>query len=173
MTRKKQQSVVGLPGQLALNFDVFAVATPDGVVAAVGANPLDAKIRSALAALMDRAAEKGLSRDRLADHLCDELGRSVTKAQLDQWAAPSQADRRIPVDVWIALMSVCDDVAPLEGMAMHLNRRVLTVDEALCAELGAMSVLDRHIKAKSRAIEGQMDEKLLGQLLHRIKRNAK
>lgn len=172
MSKRSQMTTV-LPNQLALNFDVFAAPMSSGIVATGSSNLLDAAIRGALASLMDSAAGKGLSRERLADQLRDQLGRSVTKAHLDQWAAPSQADRRVPVDVWIALMTICDDVAPLEWMAMHLSRRVLTVDEALCAELGAMAVLDRHIKAKSRAIEGQMDEKLLGQLLHRIKRNAK
>lgn len=158
---------------MALNFDVFAVETPEGTVAVAGENALDAAIRRALVAAMEGATCKGLSRERIADRMGELLARTVSKAHLDQWAAPSQADRRIPVDAWLALMMVCDDYGPLEWMAHQVGRKVLTADEALCAEFGAMAVLDRHIKAKQKAIEGQMDEKLLGQLMHRIKRASK
>ncbi|KIP17804.1 hypothetical protein KY49_3323 [Burkholderia sp. MSHR3999] len=98
------------------------------------------------------------------------LNRTISKTQLDQWAAPSQTDRRVPVDALMALMMACDDYGPLELLAHHVGRKVLTTDEALCAEFGAMAVLDRHIRAKQKAIEGQMDEKLLGQVMSRIKR---
>ncbi|RAA31176.1 hypothetical protein DN523_29110 [Burkholderia multivorans] len=159
--------------QMALNFEVFAIETPHGTVAVAGENPLDAAIRRTLVDVMDKANGKGLSRDRIADNMGELLARQITKAQLDQWAAPSQFDRRIPVDALLALMMVCDDYSPLDWMAHHVGRRVLTADEALCAEFGAMAVLDRHIKAKQKAIEGQMDEKLVGQLMHRIKRITK
>lgn len=175
MTKRKPLRRAGqAPGaQMALNFDVFAVETPDGTVAVSGENALDAAIRRALVTAMDAAVSKGLSRERIADGLTELLARPVSKAHLDQWAAPSQADRRIPVDAMLALMIVCDDYGPLEWMAHRVGRKVLTSDEALCAEFGAMAVLDRHIKAKQRAIEGQMDEKLLGQLMIRIKRASK
>ena len=65
-------------------------------------------------------------------------------------------------------MIVADDVVPLEWMAMQFDRKVLTADEAMCAEFGAMAVLDRHIRSKQRTIEGQMDEKLLSQIMNRI-----
>ncbi|HZZ06873.1 hypothetical protein [Paraburkholderia sp.] len=172
MTKRKPDQTV-LPGQLPLAFDVFAIDTPHGLVAAAGENELDAGIRQAVNGLLERCVAKGLSRERVADRLTESLARPVSKAHLDQWVAPSQADRRIPVDVWIALMKISEDFVPLEWMAMHMGRRVLTVDEALCAELGAMAVIDRHLKARSRAIEGQMDEKLLSQLMNRIKRNTK
>lgn len=159
--------------QMALNFEVFAIETPTGTVAVAGENLIDAAIRRNLVDVMEKATGLGLSRDRIADRMAEVLARPVAKAQLDQWAAPSQFDRRIPVDALLALMVVCDDYTPLDWMAHHVNRRVLTSDEALCAEFGAMAVLDRHIKAKQKAIEGKMDEKLIGQLMHRIKRIAK
>ncbi|WP_186018584.1 hypothetical protein [Burkholderia gladioli] len=173
-TQKKRRAASGAPGaQLALNLDVFAIETPSGVVAAAGENHIDAAIRRALVDAMEKAVSKGLSRERIADGITDMLSRPVTKANLDQWAAPSQSERRVPVDAFLALMIVCDDFGPLDWMANHVDRRVLTADEALCAEFGAMAVLDRHIKAKQRAIEGKMDEKLVGSLVHRLKRNAK
>ena len=167
MRKKRTESAAAIT-QLPLNFDVFTIDTPSGVVAAAGETELDAGIRQAVNSLLDRCVGKGLSRERVADRLAERLSRPITKAQLDQWVAPSQADRRIPVDVWIALMMVADDVAPLEWMAMQFDRKVLTADEAMCAEFGAMAVLDRHIRSKQRTIEGQMDEKLLGQIMNRI-----
>ena len=158
--------------QLALNFDVFAVSTPSGVVAIKGENLYDAGIRRALAAMLDAAQKRGLSRERVADGMAELLHRPVTKAQIDLWVAPSQAERRIPTDAYMAAMAVCQDVSPLEWQAAHFERRMLTADEALCAEFGAMAVLDRHIRAKQKAIEGQMDEKLFGQLMRKVKRGS-
>ncbi|VVE59870.1 hypothetical protein PCA31118_00043 [Pandoraea captiosa] len=156
--------------QLALNFEVFAVETPTGIVAVQGENRFDAAIRQALVVMLETAFQQGQSRDRVADQIGELLGRPVSKANLDLWTAPSQADRRIPVDALLAIMTVCQNVGPLEWMAHLFKRRLLTEDEALCAELGAMAVLDRHIKAKQKAIEGKMDEKVLGAVMHRIKK---
>lgn len=166
--KKKRTESAAASAQLPLNFDVFTIDTPSGLVAAAGETELDAGIRQAVNSLLERCISNGLSRERVADRLTEHLARPVTKSQLDQWAAPSQVDRRIPVDVWIALMIVTEDVAPLEWMAMQFGRKVLTADEAMCAEFGAMAVLDRHIRAKQRTIEGQMDERLLGQIMNRI-----
>ncbi|UJB30272.1 hypothetical protein [Chromobacterium sp. Beijing] len=171
MSRRKRNDRVDLhEDQLPLNFDVFAIETPCGVVAVQGENILDAAIRQALVVVLDSAFGRGLSRDRVADQMSEKLCRNISKAHLDLWTAPSQAERRIPVDALMALMSVCDDYSPLEWMAHYAGRKLLTADEALCAEFGAMAVLDRHIKAKQKSIEGQMDEKLLGQLMNRMKR---
>ncbi|PFH20816.1 hypothetical protein [Burkholderia sp. JKS000303] len=174
MTKRRQSSrTAPSSDQLALNFDVFAVETPAGVVAVKGENALDAGIRQSLVATLDAAFGKGLSRERVADGMAAILARPVSKAHLDLWVAPSQADRRIPVDAFMALMVVCHDCAPLDWMAAHFTRKVLTADEALCAEFGAMAVLDRHIRAKQKAIEGQMDEKLFGQLMTKMKRSTR
>lgn len=170
--RKKSGAPVVLPGQMPLDFDVFSIESPVTVCAETGETSLDAGIRQVFASVLERAFDKGQSRERIADALTVSLGRPVGKAQLDQWAAPSQADRRVPVDVWIALMKVVDDYTPLEWMAAGANRRVLTIDEALCAEFGAMAVLERHIRAKQRSIEGRMDAKLLEQIVERIHTKA-
>jgi len=171
MTKRRQSSrAASGAGQLALNFDVFAVETPTGVVAVKGENALDAGIRQALVTTLDAAFGKGLSRERVAEGMSDILSRAVTKAHLDLWVAPSQAERRIPVDAFMALMTVCQDFTPLDWMAAQFSRKVLTSEEVLCAEFGAMEVLRRHLASKSKALEGQMDEKLFGQIANRIKR---
>lgn len=160
------------PNQMALNFDVFTIETPAGAVAVKGENVFDAGIRRSMAVMLDAAQKRGLSRERVADGVTELLGRPISKAQIDIWVAPSQADRRIPADAYMAAMAVCQDFSPLEWQAAHFERKVLTADEALCAEFGAMAVIDRHIRAKQRAIEGQMDEKLFGQLMNKMKRGA-
>lgn len=167
--QKKQESAVDTR-QLALSFEVFAIDTPTGVVAAAGENMYDAAIRQGLVTVLDAAVAVGLSRERVADRMSEILGRAVNKSHIDLWTAPSQADRRIPVDAFMALMAVCQNFSLLDWMAHHFERRVLTEEEALCAELGAMAVLERHIKAKQKAVEGKMDEKVLGAVMTRIKK---
>jgi hypothetical protein len=58
-------------------------------------------------------------------------------------------------------------------MAHTFGRRVLTEDEAICAEFGAMAVVERHIQAKQKSLRGQMDEKLLGQVMTRMNKAGK
>jgi hypothetical protein len=166
--RKRKADALVLPGQLPLNFDVFAIESQHGSSPTAGQTELDVGIRQNLNGVLERSGDKGLSRDRIADRLAELLCRPVSKAHVDQWTAPSQADRRVPVDVWMALMTITQDFAPLDWMAMHFERRVLTADEAVLAEFGAMAVLDRHIRSKQRTIEGLMDEKLLSQIMRRI-----
>ncbi|WP_175992341.1 hypothetical protein [Burkholderia vietnamiensis] len=170
--KKRKVDALVLPGQLPLNFDVFAVEAPTALLSAGGDNALDGGIRQVVNGVLERCLDKGLSRERVADRLTESLSRPVAKAQLDQWAAPSQADRRILVDVWMALMQIAQDFAPLDWMALHFERRVLTADEAVLAEFGAMAVLDRHIRSKQRTIEGLMDEKLLSQIMARIQKKS-
>ena len=170
MTKRSQsQRRAPAANQLALNLDVFTVETSVGIVAVKGENVLDAGIRQALVITLDAAFSRGLSRERVADGVSEILGRPVSKAHIDLWVAPSQADRRIPVDAFMAVMSFCDDFTALDWMAAHFARKVLTANEALCAEFGAMAVLERHIRAKQKTIEGQMDEKLLGQLVNKMR----
>ncbi len=170
--RSRTEKTVAPTSQLALNFDVFAVETPMGAVAVKGENILDAGIRQSLVGALDAAFAKGISRERVAERMTEILCRSVSKASIDLWVAPSQADRRIPTDAFLALIEACGEYGPLDWIATRFDRKVLTSNEALCAELGAMTVIDRHIKAKQRAIEGKMDEQLFGQLLGRIKKNG-
>lgn len=167
---RKRQSV--LTGQMALDFDVFAVHAQSSVISTDTSDEVDTKIRQAVGTVLDRAFDAGQSRERVADAMTAMLSRPVGKAQLDQWAAPSQADRRIPVDAWMALMDVTSDYSPLEWMAVHAQRRVLTIDEALCAEFGAMAALELHIKQKKSSIESLMDAPLLAKIIERMQGRA-
>lgn len=165
-TRKGVKSV--LPGQMALDFDVFSL---NGLPEPVQTHPstaLDQTIRLALGDLLDRAFDKGQSRDRLANSLTDYLARPVSKAHLDQWAAPSQADRRITLDAWIALMDITSDYTPLELLAIHSQRRVLTVDEAICAQFGALNALEIHIGQQKRDIESRLDQAVMAKIVGRL-----
>lgn len=161
-------------GQLDLGLDVFTVALPGGdPTGVVGESAIDAGLRKAIACTLDQAFKSGLSRERVADLMSAALGRPLTKAMLDQWAAPSQTEKRIPADALIALMAATENLTVLEWMAYRFDRRLLTDDEALCAEYGAMAVLDRHIAAKQRNIRGRMDEKLLDQVMLRMQKAQK
>lgn len=159
------------PNQMSLNLDVFTIETPTGIIGAAGESEIDAGLRSAIATTLDNAFSKRLTRDRVADLMAEKLGRSVTKTQLDQWAAPSQSDKRMPADALIAMIEVCDDFAAVNWVAHRNARRVLTENEAVCAEFGAMAVMEKHVRARQRKLEGQMDEALLGQVMDRMNLN--
>lgn len=151
-------------GQLQLQFFLNPVPEVD-VQALRSVSHCDAVVRGGLAQVLE-----GRDREALAAELTERLARSITKATLDQWCAPSQADRRPHVDAWLAIMQITGDVSPLELAAASLGRRVLTIDEALLAEYGAQALMSMQAKARQKQIEGQMDETLFKSIMGRVKR---
>lgn len=157
------------PNQMALQLEVFAIETPGGTLAAAGDCEIDAGLRKMIATTLDNAYKNRLTRERVADMMSEQLGRQITKVQLDQWAAPSQTDKRMPADALLAMIETCNDFSAIEWVAHRNGRRVLTEDEALCAEFGAMALVAQQARAQQKRIEGQMDEALVSNILQRVK----
>lgn len=163
MRRKSKANQVAA-GQIPLQFFLGPAQVPDEASGRC-VSGCDAVVRSGLAQVLE-----GRDREALAVELTERLARSISKATLDQWCAPSQSDRRPHVDAWLAIMQITGDVSPLELAAASLGRRVLTLDEALLAEYGAQALMAQQARARQKQIEGRMDDALLASLMGRIKR---
>lgn len=149
--------------QLTLQFFVGNDAIAAAVEETGGDNPFDAALRRSLGDVLE-----GLDRDAIARKVSELLQRPVSKAQLDQWCAPSQAGRRIHGDALIAVSLATARFGLLHCIAERLGFKALTTQEALCAEYGAQAVMERHARTRQKKIEAQMDETLLSQLLHKM-----
>lgn len=83
--------------------------------AVTGSGRLQSRIAKATGAALRYAKENGVNREAIAKRMTDWLGRSVSVAQLDKWAAESSAEHRIPLDAFAALIAVteCHDLLGL------------------------------------------------------------
>ncbi|EPY01878.1 hypothetical protein, partial [Magnetospirillum fulvum] len=80
-------------------FGFFIAQPANATTAPALAEDFDRAMRDAVATTLDDAARRPtapLRREAVAEAMSNLLGRRVSKTQLDQWAAPSQDDRRIP-----------------------------------------------------------------------------
>jgi len=135
------------------------------------AEDFDLAIREAVAETLTaaaRCAQAAMSRDDVAEAMTTRLGRRVSKTQLDQWSAPSQDDRRIPVDALRALGLVTGDWRALHVLVEGCGFKALTPEEAVCAEFGALAAVRRRIDGRSRELTKGMDD-MVGGLLGRLK----
>lgn len=163
MVRKRKTKVIeSSAAQLSLCFFLTEEADPTSTPA-----PLDQLVASWLSAMLD-----DMDRDKVAAAVSDRIGRRVTRTQLDQWVAPSQKDRHTPADAFVAIMLVTGRIDPLEGAAALMGRKVVTQEEAVCAEFGALALVQQQAASRQKLIRAQMDDVLAGQLLGRMKQAA-
>lgn len=151
----------------------FFIAPP-AATAPAPAEDFDRAMRDAVAATLDDASRRNaapLRREAVAEAMSKLLVRRVSKTQLDQWAAPSQDDRRIPADALRALGQVTGDWRALHVLVEACGFKALTPEEAVCAEFGALHAVRRRIDQRARELTGDMED-LVGGLLGKMKRNG-
>ncbi|MGE4527980.1 MAG: hypothetical protein AB7D00_06395 [Rhodospirillaceae bacterium] len=167
--------MAGDPRQAAFSF--FAPPAPPAVpsqASAPTADTFDATQRARIAATLDEAARRPVApmdRDQVAAAMSLILGRRVSKVQLDQWSAPSQADRRIHADALRALCLATSDWRAFHHFVEACGFKALTPQEAVCAEFGALHAVRRHLDAKAKSLAGDM-EGLVDDLVGKMRREA-
>lgn len=155
--------------QLAL--DLFAAVVEN--LSLAGGNPdqlsdFEFRFRQSLKTSLDAVAKRELQpmdRVDVAAQMSRLLGRDITKTHIDQWAAMSTVQRRIHVDALKAFCETTGDWQPLKLLVESCGFRMLTPDEAVCAEYGAKMMLKKMIDNDIRETLSGVDEKALRQQL--------
>lgn len=170
-----RKHMAGDPRQETFSFFVPQQTSPIAVhPTATTPDDFDATQRARIAATLDQAARRPVApmdRDQVAASMSLILGRRVSKVQLDQWSAPSQADRRIHADALRALCIVTGDWRAFHHFVEACGFKALTPQEAVCAEFGALHAVRRHLDAKARSLAGDM-EGLVDDLVGKMRREA-
>lgn len=165
----------GDPRQAAFSFFVPSEASfPTNQPTPITSDDFDATQRARIATTLDQAAHRAVApmdRDQVAAAMSLILGRRVSKVQLDQWSAPSQADRRIHADALRALCLATGDWRTFHHFVEACGFKALTPQEAVCAEFGALHAVRRHLDAKARSLAGDMED-LVGDLVGKMRREA-
>lgn len=131
-----------------------AVAYEPGVA---GRGELPNQISRVLSRAMDDAKDRlGISRQDIANLMSLDLGRSITKDQLDKWTSEASASHRIPLDAFIALIKV-SEVDELAGfIAGFRSLAVVPQRYAKIVELHLVEEKERELAAHKEALKASL-----------------
>lgn len=119
-----------------------------------GALGCQVEIAARMAVAMERARERGLTRERIAERMSYLLGEKISKETLDGYVAPSHRDREISLRRAIAFdAAIGADV--LLGLAAEKlgDRHVVSADDAALLEWARLHHEERQLAARKKALE--------------------
>lgn len=130
------------------------------------------RFRQMLKSVLDECGKREkdpMDRFEVAARMSRLLGREITKTHIDHWTAMSTVQRRIHVDALKALCEVLSDMRPLHFFVEACGFKALSPDEALCAEYGAMMLVERKMKRATKNLLSDVDEdRIYSKLIKRI-----
>lgn len=155
------------PGQLPLDFfTVPPTPRPES-----GGQDIAGAVRETLAAVLADAGRRGHDRFDVAAQVSRRAGRDMTRNMLDRYTA-SDGDWRFPLEALPALTQATGDFRLLELVAEQCGCRLLRGEEAMLAEIGALTLQERATRARldhiRRAVPDDVMARLVGEVLARI-----
>ncbi|MBI1214521.1 MAG: hypothetical protein GC185_01720 [Alphaproteobacteria bacterium] len=140
-------------------------------------SPFERRLRQVLKAVFDDAARRGadpIDRAEIARRMTEKLGREISKSHLDQWTAMATVDRRMHVDALKAVCEVTGDLRPMHAFAEASGLKLLTAEEAVCAEYGAKLLFKKLLTEDIKdTLQGVDEQSLKAQLVARFEGGIK
>lgn len=119
-----------------------------------GALGCQVEIMACMALAMERARERGLTRERIAERMSYLLGEKISKETLDGYAAPSHRDRELSFKRAMAFDAAIGEDVMLSLHAEKLGgRHVVSADDAALLEWARLHHEERQLAARKKAIE--------------------
>jgi hypothetical protein len=146
MSRAPKRRPVEDPRQIALQFEAppRADASPGALAG------LDRRISGLVGRILK---EEDRPREVIAGAMSALLGEDVTKAVLDQYAAPSADAHNISAARFVALVAVTARHDLLDMIAQLIGARVLVGEEFYAARLGSLQAERRRLDGQIRDLE--------------------
>lgn len=152
------------PDQLSLNF--FEV--PPAPVADAGGQDVAALVRETLSRTLHETAARGLDRFEVAALVSRRSGRDMTKNMLDRYCAEA-GEWRFPLEALPALTLATGDYRLLERIAEVCGCRLLRGEEAMLAEIGALTLQERATKERLSHIRRHIKEDVMERLVAEVR----
>lgn len=165
------------PDQMTFNFTAPAAPLPLEGGDQNTLSPFERRFRQVLKSVFDDAAKREvdpIDRAEIAERMSRKLGREISKSQLDQWTAMATVDRRMHVDALKAVCEVTGDMRLMHTFAEACGMKLLTREEAVCAEYGAKMIFKKMIDGEIKdTLQGMDEAALRKQLMQRFDGGAK
>ena len=154
------------PGQLEMSF--FSI--PDTPRNDTGGLDVALAVRDALTEALSAAALRGVDRHEVGMQVSRLSNRDMSKNMLDRYCAPSADDWRFPLEALPALTMATGDYRLLELIAEKCGCRIARGEEALLAEIGALTLQEKSVKSRLGVLQKNLPDGMLDRL---IEKNAK
>lgn len=119
-----------------------------------GALGCQVEIMACMAMAMERARERGLTRERIAERMSYLLGEKISKETLDGYAAPSHRDRELSFKRAMAFDAAIREDVLLALYAEKIGgRHVVSADDAALLEWARLHHEERQLAARKKALE--------------------
>lgn len=129
--------------------DLFATETERP-----GALGCQVEIAACMAVAMERARERGLTRERIAERMGYLLGEKISLATLNGYVAPSHQDREISFKRAMAFDAALGEDVLLGLFALKAGRRqIVSKDDIDLLEWARLHQEERQLAARKRALE--------------------
>lgn len=157
------------PGQLEMSF--FTV--PEIPRNDAGGLDISLALRDALAETLSAAALRGMDRHDIGMQISRLSNRDMSKSMLDRYTAPSADEWRFPLEALPALTLATGDYRLLEMIAEKCGCRVTRGEEALLAEIGALTLQEKSVKSRLGVLQKNLPDGMLERLVEKsVKRNG-
>lgn len=159
---------VANPNQIELMFfEVPAVPRND-----TGGLDIALMVRELLTELLGAAAVQGCDRHEVAARVSRLSSHEISKHMLDRYTAPSADGWRFPLEALPALVQATGDYRLLEMVAEKCGCKVYRGEEAMLAEIGALTMQERNVKARlidlRKNVPDTVMERLVAEVLKRM-----
>lgn len=152
------------PNQVELCFfEVPAAARHDS-----GGLNIALAVRETLADLLGSAALQGCDRHEVAARISRLANHEISKHMLDRYTAPSADGWRFPLEALPALTQATGDYRLLELVAQACGCRVYRGEEALLAEIGALTLQERSVKARLTDLRRNVPDSVMDRLVAEV-----
>lgn len=152
------------PGQLELTF--FEV--PPAVRADAGGLDIALAVRETLTDTLGAAALQGHDRHEVAARISRLSNHEISKHMLDRYTAPSADGWRFPLEALPAVVQATGDYRLLELVAQACGCKVYRGEEAMLAEIGALTMQERSVKTRLADLRKNIPDSVMDGLISEV-----
>ncbi len=167
----RRQSRAKVPDARQLTMEPLFFEVPPAPSSQAGTLDIGLRIREVLGEILATAkarTEGKLDRYELAGLISRLSGRDISKNMLDRYAAPGADDWRFPLEALPALVVATGDLRLLDLVAAACGCKVLRGEEAMLAEIGALTLQERATKARLDHLRKTLPDHLMQRLTKRL-----
>lgn len=153
-----------IPGQMELTFfEVPPVIRNDS-----GGLDIALAVRESLTDTLAAASLQGHDRHEVAARVSRLSNHEISKHMLDRYTAPSADGWRFPLEALPALIQATGDYRLLELVAQACGCKVYRGEEAMLAEIGALTMQERTVKARLSDLRKNVPDSVMDRFIAEI-----
>jgi hypothetical protein len=133
-----------------------------------GGHDIALAVRETLTDLLGAAGVQGCDRYEVAAQISRLSNHEISKHMLDRYTAPSADGWRFPLEALPALTQATGDYRLLELVAEACGCKVYRGEEALLAEIGALTMQERNVKARLTDLRKNVPDTVMDRLISEV-----